>query len=467
MKLGMFGACALLVMAGCGGGNDNTAPSSGLELPLSIEERCETDDHDRVGCALGAPIPTGTTLVDDAMTVRYLGSAIDRPETGDPVNTSGIEATLYIEVENHREYNQTIWATSMDDRFDGTFERPGSDLADCGTVPRRGEIEPGQTVTIRFCGYLATVGEIAVDELRFDFAAPCSFCGGLFEVDERLADGSVVAAVADTIDELVAAGFGTPEELGIGDLDAGDEPSPTTSEQATDEQADATGTIAPPPPPPPPPPAPPSSTAATTTPPETTAPTTAAPVDDGLVLAADGLGIVAFDAPMGETLAIITGVLGTPDFVSDPTFQPGLGTLATAQWGELRVDFQGGNELYFASYELARPMEAAPVDGTDEFELVLPEWTPSELAATASTQSGIRIGTTAADAAGIHATVYAPRCDDPMEELSLTDEHDTIDQLFVESDELGLFFRAPIDGQIWSIGAQVRPNPMLCDGGRP
>ncbi|MDW3212720.1 MAG: hypothetical protein R8G01_01900 [Ilumatobacteraceae bacterium] len=466
MKLGKFSACALLVMAGCGGGDDPAGDGTGLELPLSIEERCETDDFDRVGCALGAPIPTGTTLVDDAMTVRYVGSTIDRPETGDPVNTSGIEATLYLEVENHREYNQTIWATRLDDRFDGTFERAGSDLVDCGTVPRRGEIEPSQTVTIRFCGYLATVGEIAVDELRFDFAAPCSFCGGLFEVDEQLVDSTVIAAVADTVDDFAAAGFGTPEELGIGDLDVGDETSPTTSEPATEDQADATDTIAPPPPPPPP-----SSTTATTEPPDTTAPataapTTAAPIDDGLVLAADGLGLVAFDAPMGETVAILTDVLGPPDFVSDPTFQPGLGTLATAQWGELRVDFQGGNELFFASYELARPFDIETGDD-DEARFVLPEWTPTGAPATATTPDGLRIGMTAADAAELHATVYAPRCDDPMEEMSLTDEHDTIDQLFIESDELGLFFRAPIDGQIWSIGAQVRPNPMLCDGGLP
>ena len=60
--------------------------------------------------------------------------------------------------------------------------------------------------------------------------------------------------------------------------------------------------------------------------------------------------------------------------------------------------------------------------------------------------------------------VYAPVCGEPMDERSITDVFGTTDQLFVEDEQRGLFFREPLDGTIWSIGAQVRPNPMLCDG---
>lgn len=184
-------------------------------------------------------------------------------------------------------------------------------------------------------------------------------------------------------------------------------------------------------------------------------------------MAVDGLGLVSFDATMNETIAILTEALGPPDFVGDPIFQPGLGTLASAAWGELWVDFQGGNELYFAAYEVFRPSEVVAGDDPDEFLFELSEWTPSDLAMNANTQAGVRIGTSAADAATVYPTVYAPRCGASMEAMSLTDDHDTIDQLFVEPEELGLYLRAPIDGLVWSIGAQVRPNPMLCDGGQP
>ena len=64
----------------------------------------------------------------------------------------------------------------------------------------------------------------------------------------------------------------------------------------------------------------------------------------------------------------------------------------------------------------------------------------------------------------MHDPVYAPRCGDPMEERSFTDPTDTVDQLFLTDEQRGLYLREPIDGAIWAIGAQVAPNPLLCDG---
>ena len=490
-------AVAVLVVSGCGGGGDAGGspladPFDTSELPLSYEERCAEGSDDTRGCIGSPPVPSGATLVDDDMTVQVLGSSFVNTATDDPVNTTGNRAAVFVKITNLRDRALSIDGYDYDLRFDGVFEREGSNLDDCGMVPREGDIAPGESLTVRFCGFLATVGAITAEELDFDFHAPCIACDAHVAVDDGPASSELIDAVAASVDELAAAGFGTADELGLAELDAdragGDPASAPSEAPGGPESSDGAAPATVPPPPPPPsveavvPPTEPGlegtgdgpfgdevTIGDSVAPATTVAPTTTvvAAVDTGITLSADGLGAVDFDATSAETVGTLTELLGEPDESTPPVFEPLVGTIQAYRWGHLWVRLTGGNELYFSSYELTQELDTVLDEETDVYEFSLVPYEPADWEVGLATADGVSIGTTADEAQQIYQPVYAPRCDGPMEERQVTDVTGSFDQLFLGAEERGLYLREPIDGVVWAIGAQNGRNPLLCDGGVP
>lgn len=503
----------VLTLGACGGG-DGAAPAfnesavgstvgSTARLPLSSDARCADDSDDQRGCPLSDPVPTGATLTDEHMEVRLVGSALVSYTSDDPVNVVANQGLIYLEIDNVGDRTLRISDYEPDLRFDGVFEREGSNLDSCGVVPREGDIEPGSTVTIRFCGYLETGSAIDPTGLRFDLAAPCAFCDADLAIDGDAVDPGWIAAVESSIEALAAAGNGTADELGRGDLDidrmlrAGDG-GPVGGQQppidGTDDDDDGTdgggasgGVITVP--------VPPSIGELPMTTEEGVGGTGEGPfgdevtigdadepvteptvVDDdeapepdpaaagGIELRDDGLGIVNFDASYEETVAALSAVLGPPDEIGTPYVEPAIGTLQYVRWGHLVVNFEGGNALYFVGYELSQGYDVVD-DGDGGFEFALLPWEPSAIEAALATSDGLRIGDDAASAAALLDPVYVPVCGTDPAERSVVDGSDTTDQLFDEDGQRGRYVREPLDGVIWAIGAQARPNPLLCDGG--
>ena len=185
-----------------------------------------------------------------------------------------------------------------------------------------------------------------------------------------------------------------------------------------------------------------------------------------LSLLADGLGLVSFDQPYVDVVEALTAVLGEPDHVGADVFEPAIGSMRSVTWGHLRVDFTGGaGALYFSGYVLAREMTVEEIDG--EFRFVVTEWSPEPWELQLTTEAGIGIDATAEAADAVYPEVYAARCNAQAEPTTLLDDDGTIDQLFVAPQQSGVYLQRPIDGTVWVIGAQVAPNPLLCDGAMP
>lgn len=194
--------------------------------------------------------------------------------------------------------------------------------------------------------------------------------------------------------------------------------------------------------------------------------TTEPAVELPLSLLADGLGLVSFDQPYVDVVEALSAVLGEPDYVGADVFEPAIGSMRSVSWGHLRVDFAGGaGALYFTGYQLAREMTVEEADG--EFRFALPEWSPESWELQLTTEAGIGIDATAEAADAVYPEVFAARCDAQVEPTTLLADDGTIDQLFVAPQQSGVYLQRPIDGTVWAIGAQVAPNPLLCDGAMP
>ena len=208
------------------------------------------------------------------------------------------------------------------------------------------------------------------------------------------------------------------------------------------------------------------SPAAPASDPTSTTSTTEPAVELPLSLLADGLGLVSFDQPYVDVVEALTAVLGEPDHVGADVFEPAIGSMRSVSWGHLRVDFAGGaGALYFTGYQLAREMTVEEADG--EFRFALPEWSPESWELQLTTEAGIGIDATAEAADAVYSEVFAARCDAQVEPTTLLADDGTIDQLFVAPQQSGVYLQRPIDGTVWAIGAQVAPNPLLCDGAMP
>lgn len=198
--------------------------------------------------------------------------------------------------------------------------------------------------------------------------------------------------------------------------------------------------------------------------PQETTPSTEPAAASPLVLLPDGLGVVSFQSSYADVIAEMTAVLGEPDYVGQDVFEPAIGSMRSVSWGDLRLDFIGGaGTLFFSGYQLALAMDVAEVDG--EYRFTLPEWTPEPWEEQLATEAGIGLGDTATDADAAYPTVYAARCNAEVEQTTLLADDGTVDQLFVEPQQVGIYLQRPIDGIVWAIGAQDMPNPLLCDGG--
>jgi len=188
------------------------------------------------------------------------------------------------------------------------------------------------------------------------------------------------------------------------------------------------------------------------------------PVDVGLVLRPDGLGLVTFDMNLADTLAALEGVLGPPDFLGEARFEPAIGSMQSVTWGSLTVHFTGGaSQMYFTAYDFSRPYDARP-DETGEYRMVLTDWEPSGWELGLATDDGIGLGTPEEDAAAAYPDVYAAECDGSTTPTSLLTGDESMWQMFVEPQQSGLYLQRPLDGVVWWIGAQVARNPMACDG---
>ena len=208
------------------------------------------------------------------------------------------------------------------------------------------------------------------------------------------------------------------------------------------------------------------SPAAPASDPTSTTSTTEPAVELPLSLLADGLGLVSFDQPYVDVVEALSAVLGEPDHVGADVFEPAIGSMRSVSWGHLRVDFAGGaGALYFTGYQLAREMTVEEADG--EFRFALPEWSPESWELQLTTEAGIGIDATAEAADAVYSEVFAARCDAQVEPTTLLADDGTIDQLFVAPQQSGVYLQRPIDGTVWAIGAQVAPNPLLCDGAMP
>ena len=198
-------------------------------------------------------------------------------------------------------------------------------------------------------------------------------------------------------------------------------------------------------------------------PPETTTATSEPSIDSPLTLLADGLGIVRFQEEYTDVIESLTGVLGEPSHVGQDVFEPAIGSMRSVTWGHLRVDFTGGaGALYFNGYLLARDMHVEDVEG--EFRFTLPDWAPEPWVQQLSTEAGVGLGDSAADADQAYPTVFAARCNLEVEPTTMLVDDGTADQLFAAPEQVGLFLHRPINGTVWAIGAQAAPNPLLCDG---
>lgn len=182
-----------------------------------------------------------------------------------------------------------------------------------------------------------------------------------------------------------------------------------------------------------------------------------------LSLLPDGLGIVSFYDSYTDVLQRLTEVLGEPDYIGNDVFEPAIGIMRRVTWGHLGVDFTGDEaSLSFSGYRLAKDTEVEGVDG--EYRLTLLDWAPEPWEQQLSTDAGIGIDDTVVDANEAYPTVYAARCNSVVEPTTLVAADETVDQLFVAPEQAGLYLQRPVDGTVWSVGAQAVPNPLLCDG---
>lgn len=190
------------------------------------------------------------------------------------------------------------------------------------------------------------------------------------------------------------------------------------------------------------------------------APTTAAP-DAGLVLLPEGLDVVAFGASMTETVDVLTAVIGPPTSVGQ-AFQDGPTSFRNwAAWEHLHLDFSGSSaDVTFSGYEFGRQFVDTNGNSTEH-----DSWEPNEWQAVTATTDGLTTGSPTSDLATDHPALYQPDCGRPLVAVEMASGAAAPgQQLFLQPQEQGLYVRLAADGTIFSIGAQARPNPMLCDG---